>query len=107
MSVEYRSFLSNGSISPVDDPMKKRSRKILQDTEGTQSLVVKGFVPWGSNSATGEPIVQGVSSSFINIPLHRIHLMPELVSSPVKVGVVPSLPIKSIYMLGNELAGEG
>lgn len=104
---EYRPFVSNGSVSPVGDPTEKKSVKILRDTGATQSLIVESSVPCGSDSATGESvIIQGVTGSFVSIPLHRIHLTSGLVSGPVEVGVVPSLPMKGISMLlGNELAG--
>ena len=58
------------------------------------------------SSATGESvIVQGVEGGFINVPLHRVNLVSDIVSGSVVVGVMETLPAKGVSMLlGNDLA---
>lgn len=52
-------------------------------------------------------IVYSISNDFLSIPLHRVHLVSDLVSGPIVVGVVPRMPMKGVSMLlGKELAGE-
>lgn len=70
MTVEYRPFVPNVSVSSVGDPTKKTSVTILLDTGATQFLIVKGFVPCGSNLGIGDSVVeQGVSGIFVSVPL--------------------------------------
>lgn len=67
---------------------------------------LESFVLRELNLTTGKSvIVQGISNSFVSVPLHRIRLTCNLVSSPVEVEVSFSLPMKVISLLGNELAG--
>ena len=51
-------------------------------------------------------LIQGVKSEVISIPLHIVNLHTELVSGPVMVGAMTSLPVEGISLiLGNDLAG--
>lgn len=79
----------------------------MRDRGAAQSLILKRSLSRGSNSATGEFIViHGMSSEFLSITFHRFHLLSDLVSGLIVVGVVPRLAMKRISMLsGNELAG--
>ena len=58
------------------------------------------------SSATGESvIIRGVEGGFINVPLHRVNLVSDIVSGSVVVGVMENLPAKGVSMLlGNDLA---
>ena len=105
---EYKPFISNGYVHPVDDATKRVEIKILRDTGATQSLMVKNDMPRESETATGERVViQGVGRNVVSVPLHQISLDSEIVCGTVIVGVVDSLPMQGISMLlGNDLAGE-
>ena len=105
---EYKPFISNGYVHPVDDATKRVEIKILRDTGATQSLMVKNDMPRESETATGERVViQGVGGNVVSVPLHQISLDSEIVCGTVIVGVVDSLPMQGISMLlGNDLAGE-
>ena len=103
---EYRPFVSVGSVSFVDS-LSTIPVKILRDTGATQTLLLKNTLPFDMSSATGESvIIQGVEGGFINVPLHRVNLVSDIVSGSVVVGVMETLPAKGVSMLlGNDLAG--
>ena len=105
---EYKPFISNGYVHPVDDATKRVEIKILRDTRATQSLMVRDDMPRESETATGERVViQGVGGNVVCVPLYQISLDSEIVCGTVIVGVVDSLPMQGISMLlGNDLAGE-
>ena len=49
-------------------------------------------------------LIQGTEGSYILIPLHRVNLKSKLVTGPVEVGIVPSLPMKGFsFLLGNDV----
>ncbi len=51
-------------------------------------------------------LIQGVECGFVNGPLHCVNLSSDLVSGPVIVGVVSTLPVEGVHLLlGNDLAG--
>ncbi len=104
---EYRPFVSDGSVSFVDCTSNRVPIKILRDTGTTQSLILEKVLPFCSSSATGEcVIVQGIEDCFVNIPLHRVRFVSDLVSGSTVVGVASSLPMKGVsLLLGNDLAG--
>ena len=104
---EYRPFVSVGSVSLVDSLSTPAPVKILRDTGATQTLLLKDTLPFEMSSATGESvIIQGVEGGFINVPLHRVNLVSDIVSGSVVVGVMGTLPAKGVSMLlGNDLAG--
>ena len=78
---EYRPFVSVGSVSFVDSLSTPAPVKILRDTGATQTLLLKDTLPFYMSSATGESvIVQGVDGGFINVPLHRVNLLLDIVS---------------------------
>ena len=105
---EYKLFILNGYVHPVDNATKRVEIKILRDTGATQSLMVKDDMPRESETATGERVViQGVGGNVVSVPLYQISLDSEIVCGTVIVGVVDSLPMQGISMLlGNDLAGE-
>ena len=104
---EYRPFVSVGSVSFVDSLSTPAPVRILRDTGATQTLLLKDTLPFDMSSATGESvIVQGVEGGFINVPLHRVNLVSDIVSGSVVVGVMETLPVKGVSMLSeNDLAG--
>ena len=105
---EYRPFVSNGSVCPVDDPTRKVNINILRDTGATQSLILNKYMPRGADTATGEMVViQRVGKGFVSVPLHKVTLESNLVCDIIEVGVVDDLPMRGIAMLlGNDLAGK-
>ena len=104
---EYRPFVSAGSVPFVDSLSAPAPVKILRDTGATQTLLLKDTLPFDMSSATSESvIVQGIEGGFINVPLHRVNLVSDIVSGSVVVGVMETLPAKGVSMLlGNDLAG--
>ena len=99
--------MSDGSASFVDRTANRIPFKILRDTGTTESLILEKVLPFCSSSATGEfVIVQGIEGGFVDIPLHRVHLMSDLVSRSIVLGVVSSLSMKGVsLLLGNDLVG--
>lgn len=95
MREEYRPFLSDGPLSLVGDTTRKIPVKILRDTGGIQSLMLKRCLHRVSNSVKGEFIVlQGGRSKFFSLPLRQIHLRSDLNSGSIVVSVVSCLPMK-------------
>jgi hypothetical protein len=104
----YEPFMSEGSISLIGDSAKPIPIKILRDTGASQSLLLSGTLPLSEESSSSESVlVQGVECGFVNVPLHCVNLASDLVSGPVTVGAVTSLPIEGVHLLlGNDLAGD-
>ena len=104
---EFKPFVSGGFVSLEGSDSDPVPICILRDTGATQSLLLKDVLPFSVDSATGESVLaQGIESGFVDIPLHRIILKSELVSGPVIVGIMPTLPVKGVsLLLGNDLAG--
>ena len=80
----------------------------MRDIGATQSLLLEGILPLGVSTSTGESaIAQGIEGGCVNIPLHKVNLVSDLVSGSVVVGTRPTLPIKGVsLLLGNDL-GDG
>ena len=48
-----------------------------------------------------------VELSKLNVPSHKVHLKSNLITGPVVVGVISSLPVRKVdLILGNNLAGK-
>ena len=91
---EYRPFMSVGSVSLVDSISTPVSVKILRYTGATQILRLKHALPLGKNSATVKSIVvQGVEGGFRKVPIHLVHLVSDVMSKSVVVGVLNTLPV--------------
>ena len=103
---EFEPFVSEGFVS-LDSNSSSVPIKILRDTGATQSLLLEGVLPLDSGTSTGESIIaHGIEGGFVNIPLHKVHLVSDLVSGSVVVGTRPTLPIEGVsLLLGNDLAG--
>ena len=51
-------------------------------------------------------IGQCIGRDCVNVPLHKVNLVSNLVTGSVVVGTRPTLPIKGVsLLLGNDLAG--
>ena len=61
----------------------------------------------GVSTSTGESVIaQGIEGGCVNVPLHKVNLVSDLVTGSVVVGTRPTLPIKGVSLiLGNDLAG--
>ena len=103
---EFKPFVSDGFVS-LDENSNQVPIKILRDTGATQSLLLEGVLPLGESTSTGESVLaQGIEGGCVNIPLHKINLVSDLVTDSVVVGTRPTLPIKGVsLLLGNDLAG--
>ena len=104
---DFKPFISQGLISLIGDEDKAKPVSILRDTGASQSLMLKDVLLLSEQSYTGSNVlIQGVKSEVISIPLHIVSLHTELVSGPVMVGAMTSLPVEGISLiLGNDLAG--
>ena len=79
----------------------------MRDTGATQSLLLGGVLPLSVSTFTGESIIaQGTEGGCVNIPVHKVKLVSDLVTGSVVVCTRPTLPIKRVsLLLGNDLAG--
>ena len=107
---KYRPFVSDGliSLTATQSPVEI---KMLRDTGANQTLVLDSVLPFSESTYTGSDVlVEGVPSGngiYVNVPLHEVHLQSDLVSGPITVGILPTLPIKGVScLLGNDLAGD-
>ena len=103
---DFKPFISQSLISLVGNEDKAKPVSILRDTRVSQSLMLKDILLLSEQSYTGSNVlIQGVKSEVISIPLHIVNLHTELVSGPVMVGAMTSLPVEGISLiLGNDLA---
>ena len=78
---------------------------ILQDTGGSQSLLLRNKLPKGVIEATRETVmIEGIGGKRVKIPLCKITLKSQWKNGPIQVGVVDKLPMKGISLiLGNEV----
>ena len=60
-------------------------------------------MPLSVSTSTGEIInAQGIEGGCVNVPLHKVNLVSDLVTGSVVVGTRPTLPIKGVsLLLGN------
>ena len=84
------------------------SINILRDTGASQPLLVKDVLPLNEQSFTGSSVlIQGIKSGVTSVPLHIVELQSSLVTRPVMVRIVVSLPVQGVLLiLGNDLAGD-
>ena len=103
---EFKPFVSEGFVS-LKSSSSQVPIKILRDTGATQSLLLEGVLPLSVSTSTGESVIaQGIEGGCVNIPLHKVKLVSDLVTGSVVVGTRPILPIKGVsLLLGNDLAG--
>ena len=103
---EFKPFVSAGFVS-LESSSSQVPIKILRDTGATQSLLLEGVLPLSVSTSTGESVIaQGIEGGCVNVPLHKVKLVSDLVTGSVVVGTRPTLPIKGVsLLLGNDLAG--
>ena len=103
---EFKPFVSEGFVS-LESSSSQVPIKILRDTGATQSLLLEGVLPLSISTSTGESVIaQGIEGGCVNVPLHKVNLVSDLVTGSVVVGTRPTLPIKGVsLLLGNDLAG--
>ena len=103
---DFSPFLSDGFVS-CEGGDNKTPIHILRDTGASRSLLLKGTIDLPETSYTGQnALIRGVDMVCISLPLHTISLECDLVTGPVIVGVMPSLPCEGIsLLLGNDLCG--
>ena len=103
---EFKPFVSEGFVS-LESSSSQVPIKILRDTGATQSLLLEGVLPLSVSTSTGESVIaQGIEGGCVNVPLHKVKLISDLVTGSVVVGTRPTLPIKGVsLLLGNDLAG--
>lgn len=103
----FKPFISEGFVSLTGNPADQLPVKVLRDTAGSQSIILKGVLPLSSSTFCGSSVlVQGVGMEFVPAPLHNIYVHSSLVSGLFEVAVLPVLPIKGVdLILGNDLAG--
>ena len=90
MSEGFVSLESSSSQVPI---------KILRDTGATQSLLLEGVLPLSVSTSTGESVIaQGIEGGCVNVPLHKVKLVSDLVTGSVVVGTRPTLPIKGVSL---------
>ncbi|KAG5830190.1 hypothetical protein ANANG_G00307450, partial [Anguilla anguilla] len=102
----YTPFLMNGSVS-IPGQGGNAPVCILRDTGAAQSFLLEGVLPLSEQTSTGTSVlIRGFEMGFVDVPLHRIDLISDLVTGSVVVGVRPSLPVPGVtFILGNDLAG--
>jgi len=96
---DFKPFISECKLSLVG-MNKLNSIKMLRDTGASQSLLVQSALPLDEQAFTGSNIlIQGIKSDVTSVPLHVIDLQSSLVSGPVMVGIVTSLPVPGVSLI--------
>ena len=69
-------------------------------------MIVETVLSVSCQSDTGMIVLlQVVENNNLNAPLNEVYLKSNLITGPVVVGVIPSLPIRKVdLILGNNLA---
>ena len=101
---EFKPFVSESFVS-LENSSSQVPIKILRDTGAPQSLLLEGVLPLCVITSTDESVIaQGIEGFCVNVPLHKVNLVSDLVTSSVVTR--PTLPIKWVsLLLGNDLAG--
>ena len=104
----FEPFMLNGFVSLSGDNCPPTPIKILRDTGASQSLILADILPFSEKTSSGTSVlIQGVECGTVNIPLHHVNLLSDLVTGLVVIGITPSLPFKGVHLLlGNDLAGD-
>ena len=101
---EFKPFVSEGFVS-LESSSSQVPINILRDTGATQSLLLEGVLPLSVSTSTGESVIaQGIEGGCVNVPLHKVKLVSDLVTGSVVVGTRPTIKGVSL-LLGNDLAG--
>ena len=105
----FKPFLYDVYVSLPSEGSKAIPIRILTDTGASQSLITANVLPFSDSTYSGTSVlIQGVDSpTYSSVPLHHVHLMSDLVTGPVSVGIKSSLPFNGVHLLlGNDLAGD-
>ncbi|XP_076043873.1 uncharacterized protein LOC143026963 [Oratosquilla oratoria] len=98
-------FISTGTISPTehDTPIQV---SILRDTAAKQSLILaQDLTNPQLTYLHSDVLLDGIGGTR-RCPLYKIYLTSDLVTGPVEVAVIDSLPVPGIQLLlANDLAG--
>ncbi|XP_076031970.1 uncharacterized protein LOC143019877 [Oratosquilla oratoria] len=98
-------FISTGTISTTehDAPIQL---SILRDTAAKQSLILaQALTNPQLTYLHSDVLLDGIGGTR-RCPLHKIYLTSDLVTGPVEVAVIDSLPVPGIQpLLANDLAG--
>ena len=82
---EFKPFVSEGFVS-LESSSSQVPIKILRDTGATQSLLLEGVLPLSVSTSTGESVIaQGIEGGCVNVPLHKVKLVSDLVTGSVVV----------------------
>ena len=102
---DFKPFVSEVFVS-LDSSSSQVPIKILGDTGVTYSLLLASVLSLTLSTSTGEcVIIQGIDRRCMNLDLHKVKLVSDLVTGCVVLGTKPSLPIEEIsLLLGNDLA---
>ena len=77
---EFKPFVSEGFVS-LERSSSQIPIKILRDTGATQSLLLEGVLPLSVSTSTGERVIaQGIEGGCVNVPLHKVNLVSDLLS---------------------------
>ena len=104
----FGSFLSEGSVSFVDNLGEEKPIVVLRDTGAAQTVLLEGVLPLSENSSEhANVIVEGVEGGYVSLPLHKLYLKTKFVTGPVSVGIIRKIPVEGVsLLLGNDLAGD-
>ena len=79
---DFERFMLEGSVSLDSDKVDPGSEKIMCDIYCAQSMILEKSLPFSEGSATGENVlVQGNGMDVISVPLHKMNLKSDLISS--------------------------
>ena len=103
---EHHPFVSEGFVS-LSEKDTQVPVKVLRDTGASQSLLIHNILPLSERTSLDACVlIQGVELNAILVPLHKVYPHSNLVTGPVTVGVLPTLPVRGVsFILGNDLAG--
>lgn len=86
-------------------PGETRRVRMLRDSAGSQSVILRSVLPFSNRSACGSVRLRGVELGQTHRPLHRGRIESHLVSGVFPVAVCPALPVSGIaLLLGNDVA---
>lgn len=107
VSQAFAPFITDAFITLPGAQSTRVPIKVLRDTAASQSFVLESLLPFSEESYTGEDVlVQGFEMGFVNVPLHKVLLVSDLITGEFKMGVRPSLPVKNVHvLLGNDIMG--
>ena len=102
---DYKGCVSHGAVA-LSENGQEVPVKVLRDSGASHSLLLKEVLELPPSTATGvSVVVKGVGDCYFSAPKHSVFVKTELVTKVATVGIVNTLPLKGITLLGNDLAG--